>query len=161
MEFTEIGFLAIASVPSVESIDCVMWFIDSHDTVEDILGFRNNIVSIATPVVVVAQKQDKRQLPPRLEDLSSAAEKRVPLCIVHNGGRPFFKRQDIQAGEWVDSERGGSLPVPVKWEALRRVCQVDQLLDQRLYSDVVLTQLSYTDPHAPELLFDWIISKTT
>src|SRR5208282_5428689 len=46
LEFTEIGFLA-APTASVEPYDCVMWFIDSHDSVEDILDMRNYVISMA------------------------------------------------------------------------------------------------------------------
>jgi hypothetical protein len=144
LEFVETGFLARASLQTLDGYDCVMWFIDSHSTLEEILEMRNYVVAVALGVVAEqsTRKRDRRNVvpPPRLDQISSVT-RRVPLCIVHNTGRPFPCRHNNNNN--------------VAWTDLRQACQVNHL--QTLYSDIVVTQLSYTDADAPRLLFDWII----
>ena len=165
LEFNEIGFLA-APTASVEPYDCVMWFIDSHDSVEDILDMRNYVISMAMAEQQPLSKKQKQHQPPptfdKLMETSSGGDGgRVPLCIVHNHGRPFWRRDEIsRERRWITGDPQTRLPLqkPVEWGDLRRTCQIEHL--ELLYSAIAAMQLSYTDPDAPRLLFDWIISKT-
>jgi hypothetical protein len=156
LEFTEIGYLALSTTRTLSGFDCVMWFIDSHDPVEDILSMRSHVVRLACdeqPAAAAKRDKDKRV---RLDEVVQQLPP-VPLCIVQNNGRPFCWRHAIENGAWVDGAHHPFQPRYVEWHQLRSVCQADQL--PPTYVGVMMAQLSYTDPDAPALLFRWIISR--
>lgn len=123
-----------------EHVAGVMWFIDSHDTAEDIYTARNRL-------------------------LHMTGEHLPFLCIVHNTGRPRRKRRKCQVlpiVEWSedcdDEDEGGFKGgfKGVDWSQLGKVVNFDML--ERIYKSVYMTQLSYTDKTCPTLLAEWIFS---
>lgn len=121
---------------------CVMWFIDEHDTAEDILVARNRMHHAC---------------------LNSPGKHDIPLCVVFNMGRPRIKRRDIYAELSTLAWKDPTLPafVPSKggivgWDMLSGVMDLRFL--EAAHRSVYVTQLSYNDGETPIFLMDWVLS---
>ena len=149
-----------------QSMGCILWFIDSHDTYEDVCAARNMLLQAT-------------------QDAWSS-----PLCVVYNIGRPRPKRRPIVskisigsangpgdggdgggAGfsrtmyEWENEddalnhrfkfEEDARQAYPVSWEQLPHVVGVSHL--SSLFRRVHLTRLVYATS-AVETLLDWVIA---
>jgi hypothetical protein len=124
-----------------QNFSCIMWFIDEHDTLEDIYKARN-----------------------RLVEATRETMKRIPLCVVHNIGRPHAHRRytTLKNGklEWrEDDDDNGMRIVAVPWVHLSDALNVSYL--EMLHKTVYLTQLSYRDRVSPVFLLDWILNAAT
>lgn len=141
--------------------DCILWFIDSHDTTEDIYAARNMMMQATQDV-------------------------HCPLCIVHNTGRPHAVRRQIASKvsvgrrnyandggsgggggisrtlyEWKDTQicpadECECKPVPVRWKHLRQVAGLEYL--SSLYRRVHAVRLNYVNADAVTILLDWVIA---
>ncbi len=143
--------------------DCILWFIDSHDTAEDVYAARNMMMQATQDV-------------------------HCPLCIVYNMGRTHMRRRTIVSKvsvgrgnyandggsggggglsrtfyEWKDDQEESCLaeececqPVPVRWKQLAQVAGLDYL--STLYRRVHAVRLNYGNAEAVTLLFDWVIA---
>lgn len=151
--FTELGFLVLESAGpryvQQTRTRCVMWFIDEHDTLEEIHLARSYVMRLAAP-----ETTQGGWVPPC-------------LCIVHNVGRPRARRRKavlLNGAQWKEPDaahfhQSSSSRRGVPWSELRLHADTYQL--GILYRHIMVMQLSYTDRDAPRLCFDWIIDKTT
>ena len=139
-DFSELGYVSLPVCPSdyldTERAQCVMWFIDSHDTIEDIYPMRDKIISMMNG--------------------RDVEQPRIPLCVVHNIGRPRCRRRKCVTGangyEWADNN--GNTGERVTWNALSGVIDVPFM--KQFFSAVCISELSYSECDTPALLFLWI-----
>jgi len=135
MSFCEFGWLGtsrgLCSLQRDVSYDCLLWFIDEHDTHEEIQLARSHVLGFVLP-----------QHGP------------TALCIVLNRGRPFAARHAIRGCSWIDDD---SPPQPVRtWSSLATCTDARGLCS--LYTrGVYLTELSYGDEQAATLCLDWLL----
>lgn len=141
MRFDEFGYLARSITRT--GYNHVMWFIDRHDTANDIQHARSFVLAFA----------EAQQHKPRA------------LCVVHNMGRPRLRRRHIDpvSRRWWCSDDDTATAVvteqrgrAVAWEELAMV--VDAELMQRDYGRIKFMQLSYKDADVLSLAMDWIIN---
>lgn len=119
---------------------CLAWFIDEHDTVEDIHLARNDVIFI------------QRYFADKLS-----------LLVVYNMGRPRVRRRAIVPGsqghpvwrEAVDDPKPPpTVHVAVHWEYLADV--IDQRWLESVFARVMVTQLSYRDNRTIYSILDWL-----
>jgi len=145
-DFTELGFMSLNPLPDNyfdhETVQCVMWFIDNHDSIEDIFPIRSKLLSLMNA---------------RDETLPD-----IPLCVVHNVGRKHRRRRSClpaaSGPKWVDYDvaKGDktSQRFIVEWNKLSRTIDMEML--KQYFSSICVTELSYTESGTPALIFDWI-----
>jgi len=153
-ELTEIGYTALNNFPvdyiETEGIQCIMWFIDCHDSAEDIYPIRSVLLRF-------------------MDQFSSKKHRQPPLlCIIHNIGRPHvYRNKCIRSSSskgngnyvWVKDENACQRNrSPVKWENLRKVIGTKEMSDK--FSGIIMSELSYTEADTPAMVFDWIYRKS-
>ena len=162
LRFTELGACigeSWAALFEARKFDCVMWFIDQHDTFEEICEGRNRLLHAVVPSSSSAPH--------------TKTFRQIPLCIIQNRGRSLEQRRSVEkivtsrgnrskyvwldlnpAAEGSSSSNGG-----VSWERLPSIINIDHL--SSVHTGVYLTQLSYTDDYALNQLLDWIVASSS
>lgn len=118
-----------------ERASAIMWFVDEHDTLHDVIGFRNNIIQLG-----------------KLCDGS-----RIPLCIVQNIGRPRLVRRRVENGKWTESvDNGETIFKTVAWDEIPKKCDLEHL--KLVYpAGVIWAQLDYRDRDCVPLIMQRIL----
>lgn len=130
--------------------DCILWFIDSHDSDEDVYAARNMMMQATQDV-------------------------HCPLCVVYNTGRPRTWRRPIVSKVCIGREEGLARTLyewaedgpdcarhawrPVKWKDLPDVVGTSYLAT--LYKGVGVIRLCYGNAESVTLLLDWVIAAVT
>lgn len=119
-------------------VDCVMWFIDEHDTAEQILAWRSRILRMAA---------FGGWIPPA-------------LCVIHSCGRPWFERRAVTADRrgWIAAKPSPERSRPVRYDDLKALIDTHGL--RAMYDRLAMLQMSYSDADAPFMAFDWIVRAT-
>lgn len=133
----------------LSQFDCILWFIDSHDSLEEILSARNRL-------------------------LAATLDTHCPMCIVHNTGRQAMTRRDIIMS--TEMSRGITRTVyswkprekrqqqlreahPLAWDHIPDMIGMRYLA--QLYRCIHITQLSYRNPESITAILNWVIIVTT
>lgn len=126
--------------PGIQRSCYIMWFIDEHDSLEEVLAARNHVTFIRSYF---------------------ATRISLGLCIVHNIGRPRDKRRLIDCDAkgqvaWREPSLNSILKArqPVPWEILPDIIGFDGL--SNLFPRSCMTQLSYTDRNTIYKIMDWL-----
>ena len=129
-----------AHLMQVTRYSCIIWFIDSHDSLEDILTARNRIHDACMRPQLILSKMPA-------------------LCIVHNMGRPHSIRRNVEAAmhtmEWAEHRTTRDAGGAIVWADLPAV--VDLAYLEKVHGPVYLTQLSYQDLEVPVFLLNWVL----
>jgi hypothetical protein len=145
IEFVEFGWMTVArglcsdQQEQDRSFDLLMWFIDEHDTRDQVQVARSHVLGFVM-----------------------GGQRPMALCVLLNKGRPFARRHAIVNHDWDlknnddDNKEQGRGAQHLTWQGLHRLVDAPglrSLFPRGLYT----TELSYRDPQAAALCLDWVL----
>jgi hypothetical protein len=144
VEFVEFGWASLAvgvkeDLQTGQPFDTIVWFIDEHDTLTDVLRARSALLAFV----------ETQSIP-------------TALCIILNKGRPRPIRRSVQEGRWVVDSVVDAVPQGgdriVDWVLLPKFADVTGLA-RYFVGGIYTTELSYTDSQAASLCLEWIMDQ--
>jgi len=142
IEFVEFGWMNVARGLCEDRhdggrpFDLLMWFIDEHDTRDQVQVARSHVLGFVM-----------------------AEQRPMALCVILNKGRPYAERHAIVGQEWMEDRQlppSAHRPGTLTWHGLHGLVDAPalrKLFPRGLYT----TELSYRDPQAAALCLDWIL----
>jgi hypothetical protein len=142
IEFVEFGWLVVKRGLSSEHVqmqpDVVVWFIDEHDSREEVQVARSQVLGFV---------------------MARNATKPMALCVILNRGRPTPRRRAIVGRDWVDALEMNEQGPILRWASLSDTVD-EQGLHPHFPRGIYMTELSYRDPQAATLCMDWMLDPT-